>query len=204
MPRPDAREHSERPQTLLYASRISVRKGVEMIVDLSHRLSDLRGRLQIVVAGGPTLWSDYRPLLSRLNREIAVYAGSVAPKQLPELYRAADVVVQPSRYEPFALTVAEALASGVPVVASDEVGAAEGVDPRCCTIFPSGKPDALEAAVRGVLRRMGTVDEAAIRDLARSEAERLFAPQRVADSLISCLAELAPMKLRVQRSLATV
>jgi glycosyltransferase involved in cell wall biosynthesis len=176
--------------TLLFVSRISVRKGVEMIVDLSHRLSDLKGRVRILVIGDHTLWSDYRPLLSRLNREIATYAGPVPPTKLPELYRAADAILQPSRYEPFALTVVEALASGVAVVASSEVGATEDVDPACCTIFPSGDINALESAIRGLLGRRSEENSAAVRKLARSEAERLFAPHRVAAKLIDHLEDL--------------
>lgn len=43
-------------------------------------------------------------------------------------YRAADVFVYPSRYDTFALVVAEAMASELPVVVSTQVGAAEWID----------------------------------------------------------------------------
>lgn len=199
---PDSDTHQDStPLTLLFISRMSVRKGVEMIVDLSHRLSDLKGSVRIMVIGAYTLWSDYRPLLRGLNREIATYAGPVPPTELPELYRASDAILQPSRYEPFALTVVEALASGVAVVASTEVGATEDVDPACCTIFPSGDTDALESAVRALLRRRSEENSAAIRMLARSEAERLFAPDRVAAKLLDHLADLTIAAERIPTGL---
>jgi glycosyltransferase involved in cell wall biosynthesis len=178
------------PRTILFISRMSVRKGVEMVVALSHRLSDLSGQVRIKAFGGETLWSRYTPLLDGLNPEVASYRGPVDNTELAELYRHADLLVQPSHYEPFALTVAEALASGLPVVASDEVGAAEDVDRRCCSVFPAGDLDAFEQAVRSLVARLQTPARGAIKTLARSEAERLYAPPSVAAQLVAHLAEL--------------
>jgi glycosyltransferase involved in cell wall biosynthesis len=181
---------AEGPLTILYLSRIAVRKGVEMVVELSHRLSDLAGQVRILVVGTRTLWSDYRPLLDDLNSEIATYHGE-ATAEVPGLYRSAGFLVQPSLYEPFALTIAEALASGIPVVASDEVGATEGPDPRCCRVFPAGDIDAFESAVREMVATLAAGRAGELRGLARAEAERLFAPQIVAAELARCLERVA-------------
>ena len=186
--RPAARNGS--PVKLLFASRIAVRKGVDLIVDLSHRLDDLHGQVEIVVIGGPSTWSDYRKLLDNLNPRIASYPGSLAPDELALLYREAVAVLQPSQYEPFALTVGESLAGGTPVIASDEVGAVEGVDPRVCRVFPRGDQDAFERLVREAIADAATADDGALSALARAEAERLFAPPKVAARLLEQL-ELA-------------
>jgi glycosyltransferase involved in cell wall biosynthesis len=178
------------PQTILFISRMSVRKGVEMVVALSHRLSDLSGQVRIKAFGGETLWSRYTPLLDGLNPDLASYRGPIDNIDLAELYRHADMLVQPSHYEPFALTVGEALATGLPVVASDEVGAAEDVDRRCCNVFPSGDLDAFEQAVRALVARLQTPQRARIKALARSEAERLYAPPCVTAQLVAHLEEL--------------
>jgi glycosyltransferase involved in cell wall biosynthesis len=179
-----------RPLRLLFASRMSVRKGVEMVVALSHRLADLVGQVRLEAVGGETLWSRYAPLLDGLNAELATYVGPIDNWKLAELYRNTDVLLQPSHYEPFALTVGEALASGLPVVASDEVGAAEGVDRRCCSVFPAGELDAFEREVRILVARLQTRERRGIKDLARSEAERLFAPSFVAARLVAHLEEV--------------
>ena len=126
------------PLKLLFVSRIAVRKGVELIVDLSHRLDDMHGKVEIVVVGSRSTWSDYRKLLDDVNPRVARYLGGVKPDELAALYGEAAAVLQPSHYEPFALSVGEALAAGTPVIASDEVGAVEGVDRRVCTVFPCG------------------------------------------------------------------
>jgi glycosyltransferase involved in cell wall biosynthesis len=182
---------SRAPLTLLYVSRIAVRKGVELIVGLSHRLGDLADAVRIHVVGDRSMFSDYRPLLRDLNPALASYEGARSAQDLAALYKSADVLLQPSQYEPFALTVAEALASGVPVVASDRVGATEGVDRRACRVFASGNLDAFEAAVRGLLDDLAGNQQTVLRTVARSEAERLFAPDLVARQLVDVFAEVA-------------
>lgn len=175
------------PVRLLFVSRISVRKGVEMIVALSHRLADLDGRVRLEIIGDHTLWSDYRHLLTDLHWPIAKYLGSLPGHDLPSAYRACDGLLQPSHYEPFALTVGEALASGVPVVTSDQVGASEDVDPGCCDRFPAGDLSAMETMVRGLVDRVERGDGYTIASLARSEAARLFGNEPVAAGLRSAL-----------------
>lgn len=176
---------SDDPLTLLFVSRISVRKGVDLVVELSHRLADLEGEVRILVVGGPTTWSDYRKLLADLNPNIAAYVGGVPPDALCRLYQGAAALLQPSNYEPFALTVGEALAAGTPVVVSDEVGAGEDADPRVCSVFPHGDQDAFESSVRSAIKAAGSADRSQLRALARSEAERLFAPPTVAAKLLN-------------------
>jgi glycosyltransferase involved in cell wall biosynthesis len=183
------------PLTILFVSRISVRKGIEMVVSLSHRLADLEGAVRIQVVGERTLWSDYRPLLQAMNPALATYLGDVPPPRLAALYREAGMLVQPSRYEPFALTVGEALASGVPVAASSEVGAAEDVDRRCCVVFPDGDMGGFERAVRELVARARR-DRAELAGRARAEAERLFDPSAVAACLAGHLKEAAGQHTR--------
>src|SRR5208282_4697924 len=43
--------------------RISVRKGLELVVELSHRMRDLAGLVHFEIVGDPSLWSDYSRLL---------------------------------------------------------------------------------------------------------------------------------------------
>ncbi len=169
---------------LLFVSRMSCRKGVDLVVALSHRLNDLAGRVQVRAIGGPTTWSDYRPLLADLNPAIATHVEEVTPEDLVKLFASADGVLQPSQFDPCPITVLEALASGLPVVASDEVGSTEGVDPGVCSVFPAGDLAAFESAVRELVARLEQGEGAQMQKIARAEAERLFAPPRVAAKLV--------------------
>jgi glycosyltransferase involved in cell wall biosynthesis len=79
--------------------------------------------------------------------------GFVNQSQLPSVYRSADLLVLPSRYEPFGLVVNEAMLCGCPVAVSDQVGArfdlvSEGENGF---VFPVGDVDALAAILKDIL-----------------------------------------------------
>lgn len=80
------------------------------------------------------------------------FLGFVNQSELPAVYTAADVMVLPSEYEPFAVVVNEAFCCGCPVIASDRVGAAKDLiaplDPRL--IFPCTDVDALSGILRSL------------------------------------------------------
>jgi len=189
-PRPRHPQPGE-PLRILFIGRISTRKGIEKLVRLSHDLDDQRTKVELRLAGGPTLWSDYRPLLSALNPRIATYIGPLNPDEVRAEMDSADLFIQPSTYEPFGLVAAEAMASGVPVVSSDQVGATEQVSADCCWRYCCAEPLALQAAVRSAMAALRGPRAAGLGASARAEAERLFAPDTVAAGVAEVLAEAA-------------
>lgn len=182
--RPAPRAQRAGPWRIAFVSRMSARKGVELVVELSHHLADLEGEITLELVGDHTLWSDYRSLLTRLDPRIARYHGPMGRRELAEFLSETDLLLQPAKYEPFGLTVGEALALGVPVVASDAVGAAEDVSAECCTVVRAGDVAALEEGVRSMLDRLRQGHGPSIGRCARAEAERLFAPDAVATSAL--------------------
>lgn len=107
---------------ILYLGTLEPRKDVETLVAACERLwARRRARPDLVLAGGPG-WKA-RPLQRRIARsafrdKIHV-AGYAAQPQAIDLFRAAEAFVYPSLAEGFGLPVAEAMACGTPVVASD-------------------------------------------------------------------------------------
>jgi glycosyltransferase involved in cell wall biosynthesis len=162
--------------------RICVRKGVEDVVAVARTLLDLGVDARIRVLGAPSLWSDYTKLLEDLPNENAEYAGSVPAAEIPVELARGDVLLQASKYEPFGLTVAEALAGGVPVVATSEVGAIEGVDRSVLTEVGPGDVEGMASAIAAMIERLGT-NPAATRSLAHAEASRLFATELVCERI---------------------
>ena len=82
------------------------------------------------------------------------FAGAVPREEMPRWYRSADVLVAAPWYEPFGLTPLEAMACGVPVVATAVGGLTDTVvDGITGDLVPPRDPRALGAALRGLLER---------------------------------------------------
>jgi D-inositol-3-phosphate glycosyltransferase len=118
---------------MLFVGRIQPLKGLDVAVETLARLADRRARL-VVVGGasgneGETEVARIRSLIESLA--VADRVDFVAPQAhhiLSTYYRAADVVIVPSRSESFGLVALEAAACGVPVVASGVGGLITIVD----------------------------------------------------------------------------
>jgi glycosyltransferase involved in cell wall biosynthesis len=170
--------HPQQPPRVLVVGRVAARKGVEEVVAVARILLERGADARVRVIGGPGLWSDYTRMLDELPAENAEYVGRVHPSQIPDELASADVLLQASRYEPFGLTVGEALAAGIPVVATSEVGAIEGVDAAVAAIVAAGDSGAMAGAVEEAIARVRSNPEG-VAATARAEAERLFAPGEV-------------------------
>lgn len=110
----------------LFAGDIkSPRKNLETVL---HALPACPGLHLAVV--GEQQGSPYPARAARLGLGPRVHFVGFR-QDMPQLMRAADFFVFPSRYDPFALVVLEAMASGLPVITARTVGAAELVDPSC-------------------------------------------------------------------------
>lgn len=112
-----------RPHRVLGVGRLVPRKGFDTMIEALPALADT----EFVIVGGPAAAHlDDDPEVRRL-RELArrlgvadrvVFTGAVDRDQMPALLRSADVVTATPWYEPFGIVPLEAMACGVPVVAS--------------------------------------------------------------------------------------
>jgi glycosyltransferase involved in cell wall biosynthesis len=177
------------PPRILVLGRISVRKGVEDVVAVARALRERNVPVRFRILGGPSLWSDYTKLLEELPAENAEYAGQVPAAEIPVELARGDVLLQASRYEPFGLTVGEALAAGVPVVATSEVGAIEGVDRTVLSEVAPGDVDAMATAIVTMIERLRE-RPAEIRSIAHAQAATLFATDLVCERISAALERL--------------
>jgi phosphatidylinositol alpha-1,6-mannosyltransferase len=125
-------------------------KGQDRVIETLPMLIAAGHDVLYVIAGV----GDDRPRLEMLACDASVsdrvrFLGAVSVKELPDLYRAADVFVMPSTGEGFGIAFLEALASGRPVVGSAACGA---VDPLtvaagCASMSADPRPEDLAAAL---------------------------------------------------------
>ena len=109
----------EKKRTLLFLSRIHVKKGIELLIYAVAALKEEMNGYQVLIAGEGD--ADYIAELKDLAQKKGVndmvqFIGGVYGDAKWELYRKADVFVLPTHSENFGIVVAEALASGTPVI----------------------------------------------------------------------------------------
>jgi len=121
----------------------------------------LRAFAKAKVPGSYVVFAGDGPQRQELEREVERFGlgmrvrilGFVNDSQLPGAYKAADLFVLPSEYDPCPLVIPEAMFSGLPVLLSDAViGRLEMIDPgNSGYTYPCGDEDALAALLRKIL-----------------------------------------------------
>ena len=113
--------------TVLFSGAISEAKGVFTIVDVADRLSDVRF---VLVGDGPpdTRTELLRCIRARGLQERVEVRGPVSQREVLAMLPSCDVFLFPSWTEGFPLSVAEAMAVGLPVVASPVGAVPEMID----------------------------------------------------------------------------
>jgi glycosyltransferase involved in cell wall biosynthesis len=177
------------PPLVLVPTRISVRKGLEDVIAVAKLLHERGVNARVRVIGGPSTWSDYTKLLDDLPSENAEYGGRIPPAQMAAELQAADLVLLASKYDPCPMSVLEALAAGVAVVATNEVGSIEGVDRSVVSEVPVGDVPEMAGAIEQMLDRV-LAEPAEMRAMARAQAERRFARDVVCEQISDALQRL--------------
>jgi glycogen synthase len=167
----DARKrHSPRGEPLIvFFGRLEWEKGVFDLVAALPKIRRTHRGARLVMAGRGRQASVLLEL-ARKHRVVRAIdlVGHLPDRDLVACLAAADVVVLPSRYEPFGIVALEAAAAGAPLVASATGGLGEVVvDGETGLSFEPGDVDGLARCVRAVLDDPVAADRRARRAKAR-------------------------------------
>jgi D-inositol-3-phosphate glycosyltransferase len=190
---------------LAVVSRLVERKGVGNVVTALAESPDAA----LVIAGGPArdrLSSD--PEVRRLRRLARVrgvedrveFRGRLERAEVPPLLRSADVVLAVPWYEPFGIVPLEAMACGVPVVATAVGGMIDTVVDGITGIHvPPRRPDLVAEAVRALLADPAL--RAALGAAGVERARERYSWQRVTDAIVETYADVTAARRPAAREL---
>src|SRR5215472_2788179 len=141
-------------RALLCVANLVPRKGHELLVEALARVRDLDWSLSCVGSlerDPATARAVHRRVRTvGLGRRITL-AGEVPPQLVARAYRAADAFVLPSFHEGYGMVFAEAMAHGLPVIATTAGAIPETVPPEAGLFVPPGDSAALARALRRVI-----------------------------------------------------
>lgn len=148
----------ERPPShvtqILYVGRLAQEKGVGVLVEAATRLGDV----DLTVVGD----GDFREELERRAGPRVRFTGQLPPCEVRRLMLGARALAFPSlSYETFGLVLVEAMAAGLPVLASDLGGTPDVVGVHSGRLLPPGEVDAWAYA-------LDTLDDAFVDEASRA------------------------------------
>ncbi|MFQ5712354.1 MAG: glycosyltransferase family 4 protein [Candidatus Geothermarchaeales archaeon] len=145
--------------TVAFVGAARPAKGLPYLIQAINQLPSAR----LLVIGG---WGEQRDLCRSMARENTEFIGAVPPHRVKDYLRRATIFCLPSLSEGFPNSVLEAMASGLPIVATNVGGTPYVVGDAGVLVAP-GDVDALRAALASLLENPARREEYRLRSLER-------------------------------------
>lgn len=174
---------------LMYLGRLSPKKGIENLLHAIHCIDDPDISLTIYGTGDVAYTTSLKELAGRLGLlgKSVFFAGNIDGAAKSVAFHTADVCIVPSHTENFCLVVAEALAHGVPVIASRGTPWAE-IEEKRCGLWVDNSPESLAQAITRI--RTMTLREMGVRG--RDWMMREFSSDSLAEEMMGLYQSLVP------------
>ena len=149
-PLPELRTPGQK--TVLFVGRLEERKGFDILLEAYARLRRRRADVRLVAAGEGAQREGYERQVDSFGIPDVHFAGRVSDELLPRYYTSADIFCSPAtRGESFGIVLLEAMASGVPVLASAIPGFTAVVGEGDGLLVPPKQPRVLAQAIDALL-----------------------------------------------------
>jgi glycosyltransferase involved in cell wall biosynthesis len=157
------------PARMIAVAALQPMKGVQHLLEALGRLAPQRSDFVLDVVGDGPCRAEYEELARRAGLAERVVFHGLQPKPIvASLMQSADFLVLPSLGETFSVVVAEAMACGLPVLATRVGGVPELVDERTGVLVEPGSAEALRAGIDHMLDHHGEYPRELIRERATS------------------------------------
>jgi glycosyltransferase involved in cell wall biosynthesis len=108
----------------LFSGQLIARKGVDTLLRAFEQVAASASNTALVILGDGPLRGELEAQVSPECRDRVHFLGHLPQQDLPTAFRAADVFVFPSRHDGWGVVINEACAARLPIIASEETGAA--------------------------------------------------------------------------------
>jgi glycosyltransferase involved in cell wall biosynthesis len=136
------RERDDSSLRFIYAGQISLRKGIPVLLDAWEKADLREAELELIGS-----WQLAEAKKRTMPANVKWYPPC-GPEQLRERFQLAHAFVFPSFFEGFGLVLLEAMACGLPVIASEATAAPDVVSEKCGLVLPTGNVEALVESLR--------------------------------------------------------
>ncbi len=154
----------DHPLRFLYAGQMSMRKGIPLLLEAWEAAGLREAHLDLV-----GVWQLAKDKVASLPRGVTLWPPC-SREALRERYRMADVFLFPSFFEGFGLVLLEAMACGLPALATEATAGPDVLTESCGRLVPCGSLEALVEGLRWFERRSGQLPSMA--RAARAQAAR--------------------------------
>lgn len=128
---------------VIFVGLVCLRKGIQYLIEAWNKLNLPSEQAELIIVGNQQ--KDFSSILKKLSlKKNIIFLGSVNREKLLNLYNRSSVFVLPSIEDGFGMVLGEAMASGVPVICTTNVGASELVkDYLHGFVIPAANSDVL-------------------------------------------------------------
>lgn len=184
--------HAVAPPYIFFVGRIELKKNVDGMIEAYRLLREEKSiKHKLVLAGKPGWgYEKIKEKITALPEEIrsdVIELGYVSDRDYPILLKRADILFFPSWFEGFGLPVLEAMAAGVPVVASSQTSLPEIAGSGAMLVKPS-KPLEMAAALSKLIHKSDFRKSMILKGRVRANS---FTWRRAAKETLAVLEEVA-------------
>jgi glycosyltransferase involved in cell wall biosynthesis len=180
--------HALPARYFLCAGRLVPEKGIfDLLAAYAKLEAGERSQIGLVFAGDGASRSELEVRAAAINPGCVRLCGFVHREELAEMYALAEALVFPTHSDPWGLVVNEAMACGLPIIASEVAGCVPDLveNGQNGFVIPSGNVDELARSMRALLSDPSAAQKMGARSALRIQA---FTPEACADGFSRAVA----------------
>ena len=161
---------NDTPRSMIYIGYLVEHKGVHILLEAMKSLRNQGYDLHLGIVGDGAYRKDLESIAQRLSiSDYVTFHGEQTPAEIATLLNQHDFLVHPSFIESFGIVVVEALASGLPVVATINGGSEAILNDHCGILVPPRDAHALAQGISQLIDNWATYDPIQIRQYAEAQ-----------------------------------